>query len=201
MIRVLSPVTAILASAAVASALGGGCVGTHSAADLFAGGPTLLETGERWFTGTLAEANGPLAYALVFVLAAIPWLEILLVIPAGIAVGLDPLLVGVLAFLGNALPIYGIVVATDSVTGWLDERRPGDRSNRRQRAVSVWNRWGMPGLALCSPILTGVHLGAVIALGLGASRRNTLVWMVGSIAVWTIVITVISITGVSLLRR
>lgn len=163
--------------------------------DSFAGAAPLQEgrVGE-WLSG----ASGPWRYLLVFVLAAIPWLEILLVIPAGVAIGLDPLLVGVVAFAGNALPIYGIVLAYERLAarfGWGE----GGESKRRERARRVWNRYGLPGLALAAPVLTGVHLAAVIALGLGARGRSTLAWMTASIAVWTVAITAATVAGVAVL--
>lgn len=148
----------------------------------------------EWISGT----SGPWQYLLVFVLAAIPWLEILLVIPAGIAIGLDLLLVGSVAFAGNALPIYGIVLAYERLAarfGWGE----GSGSKRRQRAKRVFRTYGLPGLALVAPVLTGVHLGAVIALGLGARGRSTLGWMTASIAVWTVAITAATVAGVAVL--
>ncbi|MFC4988840.1 small multi-drug export protein [Saliphagus infecundisoli] len=159
-------------------------------------GDALLQGGQvrEWIAG----ASGPWRYLLVFVLAAIPWLEILLVIPAGIAIGLDPLLVAGVAFAGNALPIYGIVLAYERLAarfGWGE----GEGSKRRERARRVWNSYGLPGLAFAAPVLTGVHLAAVIALGLGARGRSTLGWMTASIAVWTVAITAATVAGVAIL--
>ena len=44
-------------------------------------------------------------YFLVFLGAAIPWLEIALVIPLGIISGLSPVWVMILAFVGNMLTV------------------------------------------------------------------------------------------------
>lgn len=152
---------------------------------------------------TLAAASGPLAYALVFVLAAIPWLEILLVIPPAIALGLDPVAVGFLAFLGNVLPIYGIVVFYRRLSAWLRRRRGGENdgteSKRYRRARRVWNRYGIAGLSLSAPIVTGVHLAAVIALGLRTPGRTVAGWMTVSIALWTVVLVAATVAGLSVL--
>ncbi len=159
----------------------------------------LLTDVEGWVRTTLERAGGPLQYFLIFLFAAIPWFEILLVIPIGIALGLNPLLVGVFAFVGNALPIYGIVIGYERLSAWLEARRGSDSSGSKKRAVAVWNRYGLPGLALCSPIVTGVHLAALIALGLGARGRDTLVWMTVAIGLWTVVIVVLSVIGLEAL--
>lgn len=163
--------------------------------------PTLLESGldaraREW----LETASGPWQYVLVFVLAATPLLEILVVIPIGVALGLDPVLVAVVAFAGNVVPIYGLVLAADRLSAWLAARRDGERSRRRARAERIWNAYGLPGLALLAPIATGVHLAALLALVLGARGRSTLGWMTVSIAAWTVVITALSVTGAVLLE-
>ena len=157
----------------------------------------------------LSDASGGWGYVLVFVLAAVPWFEILLVIPPAVALGFDPAAVAVLAFLGNVLPIYGIVVFHDRLARWWASRRSADgnedenegerESKRRRRAKQVWNRYGLPGLALAAPIVTGVHLAAVIALGLRASGRDVALWMTASIALWTVVLVAASVAGLSML--
>lgn len=162
------------------------------------GAETLLQADRvgEWIGG----ASGPIRYLLVFVLAAIPWFEILLVVPIGIGIGLDPLLVAIAAIAGNALPIYGIVLAYERLAarfGWGTES--DGESTRSRRARRIWRTYGLPGLALAAPILTGVHLAAVLALTLGASGRRTLVWMTGSIALWTGALTLASVGGLSIL--
>lgn len=163
------------------------------------------------------------AYGAVFVAAATPWLEILLVIPPAVAAGLDPFAVGAVAFAGNALPVAGIVLGYERLAAWRRHRRaqrearaepeapdgpgargrpdeapagPGARGRRGARAKRIADRYGVPGLAIAGPILTGVHLAAVIAVALGPARARVLGWMVGSLAAWTVAITVASAAGV-----
>ncbi|MFP8956378.1 small multi-drug export protein [Natrialbaceae archaeon A-CW3] len=155
---------------------------------------------EAWTREWLDAASGPWQYVLVFLLAATPLLEILVVIPIGIALGLDPIAVAVVAFAGNVLPIYGIVALAERVSAWLERRRSSEPSTRRKRATRIWNDYGLPGLALLSPIVTGVHLATVLSLSLGARRQATLVWMTLSIGLWTVLITVGSLTGLTILE-
>ncbi|MFP9192084.1 small multi-drug export protein [Natronosalvus vescus] len=155
---------------------------------------------ETWTREWIDAASGPWQYVLVFLLAATPLLEILVVIPIGIALGLDPVLVAIVAFAGNLIPIYGIVALSERVSAWLERRRSNEPSARRKRATRIWNDYGLPGLALLSPIVTGVHLATVLALSLGARRRATLVWMTASIALWTVLITVGAVTGFAILE-
>jgi hypothetical protein len=146
-----------------------------------------------------------LLYLTVFVLAATPWVEILVVIPFGIGVGLNPLAVALLSFGGNLLPIYLIVVGYQRFQLWWAERRgslfwnPEDeawKSGRRARAMRIMHRYGVPGTALASPILIGAHLGAVITLIVGAPRHLIISWMTASLAVWTVAIAIVSYFGI-----
>lgn len=161
---------------------------------------TALASGLEDRAGEWIEAaDGPWQYLLVFVLAAIPLLEVLVVIPIGVALGLDPVAVAVLAFAGNVLPIYGIVLAHGRLSDRLPVRDSGEESARRARARRIWTAYGLPGLAALAPVATGVHLAAIIALGLGARGRATLAWMTASIAAWTVVIAAGAVAGASVL--
>ena len=145
-----------------------------------------------------AGAWGYLAVALG---AALPWLEILFVIPPAIALGLDPTLVGVVALLGNVLPVVAIVAGYARLDRWSRARRgrplPGAEAGRRgSRGRRVLARYGVPGLALLGPLVTGVHLAVVIMLASGGRPRPALVWTSASLAAWTLALVVLTVAGV-----
>lgn len=149
----------------------------------------------------LAVADSAWAYGLVFLLAAIPWWEALLVVPPAIGFGLDPVPVAVLAFLGNMLPIYGIIVLHGRVTAWLERRREraDSTATRSKRANTLYTKYGLPGVALVAPVAIGVHLATVIVLVLRAPPRSAGIWMTISVGLWTILLTVSSVVGFGLL--
>jgi Ca2+/H+ antiporter, TMEM165/GDT1 family len=143
-----------------------------------------------------------LAYGAVFVAAAVPWLEVLLVIPPAVAAGLDPVAVAILAFLGNVIPVVAIVAGYDA----FRRRRArggappsGRRSRRRERAQRLMARYGVPGLAVAGPLVTGVHLATVLAVALRAPRARVVGWMSASLLAWTVVITALSVAGAAAL--
>ena len=148
---------------------------------------------------TLADASGAWAYALVFLLAATPWLEILLVIPPAIGLGLDPVAVTALAFFGNALAVYLIIVFQVKILAWWRNRYDDEESRRWRWARRLWERYGLVVLALVSPVVTGVHFGAILALLFGASGRAVAGWMTVSLLVWSVGLAVLTVVGVSLL--
>lgn len=91
----------------------------------------------------------------------------------------------------------------DRVKDWLqkrNEKKGKDGSEKRQkRAVNLWKKYGLPGLALLSPLLIGSHLGAVLAMSFGGTRKGITLWMTFSIFIWTVAIGVASHYGVDFL--
>lgn len=162
--------------------------------------PILLDVGTA-----IGDASGVIQYGLVFLFAAFPWVEILVVIPVAIGLGLNPVATGAVAFAGNSSSVYALLHFHRRIARWRAKRRDGatpdeDTSKRRYEwAHRVWARYGLPGLSLAAPLLTGVHLAALIALGAGSRPRDVGVWMTVSIAAWTIVLVVGSVLGLSLL--
>jgi uncharacterized membrane protein len=151
------------------------------------------------------EQGGLLAYLLVFVAAATPVLEIVLVIPAGIAAGLSPVAVTAVALTGNVATVVVVIFAGDRVLHVFRRRRSSGRgtagkpSKRSERAQRVVQRWGVPGLALLAPVSTGTHIAAVAALSLGAPRRNVLWWMIAGLGVWAVGVAAAAVLGLGLL--
>jgi uncharacterized membrane protein len=142
-------------------------------------------------------------YLIVFLLAAVPFFELVVVIPIGIAGGLNSFLVSVLAFLGNIATILLIILLMDHIKSWLQKRRErkgeGSFSKRYSRAERVWKKYGLPGLALISPFLIGSHLGAVLAMGFGGTRKQITFWMTTSLVLWTVIMGVASHYGIDFL--
>ncbi|MTD29611.1 small multi-drug export protein [Planomicrobium sp. YIM 101495] len=137
-------------------------------------------------------------YFLVFLGAAIPWLEIALVIPLGIVWGLSPFWVMFWAFVGNMLTVLALIIGFDRFRTWYEKRQraKGKETNRKNdRAKNIWNKYGLPGLAMLGPVLIGTHIAAFIGMTLGASKRNTTVWMTISIGAWTLAFGILTALG------
>jgi hypothetical protein len=206
-------------------------------------------------------------FIVAFVLAGTPWLELLVVIPMGLAWGLPPVPLAVVVFAGNTATVLPLLWLHGHWRRWRARRRrrhPGEadpadpaqavaenphpaqpgrenphpaqvgpenadaaqvgpenadaaqvgpenadaaqvgpwqpKSRRGRWAQRLWNRYGLPGLALLAPLLTGVHLAVVLALLSGVPRRSILSWMIGSMVLWTIAVTVTTHYGLEGLR-
>ncbi|MDZ5470736.1 small multi-drug export protein (plasmid) [Bacillus sp. 31A1R] len=137
-------------------------------------------------------------YVLVFVLAAIPWIEIAAVIPLAIIKGLHPFWVAVLSFTGNFITVLLFVLLFDRFKKWRERKREKSQektSSRSERARKIWNKYGLPGLALAAPLLIGTHIAAGIGMFLGAKKQWTTIWMTISLALWSSILAIGSYYG------
>lgn len=149
-----------------------------------------------------------LAYLLVFAAAAVPWLEVLLVVPAGIVAGLSPLPTAVVAAVGNVSTLVPLVIAGDRVRArWRERRRagaddaeaPAARHGRRARARRILDRYGLAGMAALGPLVTGIHVAAVAALAAGVDRRRALVWLSAGVVAWAGLAAAATVLGIEAL--
>jgi uncharacterized membrane protein len=143
-------------------------------------------------------------YFLVFLGAAIPWLEIALVIPLGIISGLSPVWVILTAFIGNMLTVLIVIIGFQKVKDWMESRNRKNgkaESKRTERGKRIWNKYGMPGVALLGPILIGTHIAAFIGLLFGANKTNATVWMTISIGLWSLAFGIATVLGFNLFTR
>ncbi|RSL30728.1 DNA-binding protein, partial [Salibacterium salarium] len=152
-----------------------------------------------------------LSYVLVFVLASIPLVELAAVIPLAVIGGLHPVPAAILAFLGNALTVFLLIVFIDRVKKWLKKRKDRQKddteetssnneeeteySKKGKRARFLFDKYGLPGLAIIGPFFVGSHVSAFMGMSFGSGRRMVIIWMIVSLLLWTVIITVASIYG------
>jgi Putative small multi-drug export protein. len=140
-------------------------------------------------------------YVILFVLAALPWLDVFLVVPLGIAWGLSPIAVGIIGFIGNLLTVILLCIFSQQFAAWRERRRVakgkerGSLSTREMRAKKLWERYGLPVLALLAPVAVGTDIAAAIALVLGSTPKRVFGWMAVSLAVWSTVMAVGAVYG------
>ena len=117
-------------------------------------------------------------------------------IPVGLALGLPPVLSGIAATSGGLLGAMLVTVAGERLQRWLYSR--GWLSKRRKRIERMWERYGILGVAIQAPMLTGAPLGTLVALGLGAPAKRLLFWMSVSLVLWGAVLTGAVVLGFSI---
>lgn len=158
------------------------------------------------------------SYLLVFVLASIPLIEVVTVVPLAIIGGLSPVLTGIMGFLGNSLTVILLIVFVDRVKEWMKVRKKkrivtteqteeGNQNNddvlaeqdskKEKRARSLFNKYGLPGLMILGPTLVGSHITAFMGMSFSSKRRFVLAWMLVSLGIWTVLSVAAASYGVS----
>jgi hypothetical protein len=119
--------------------------------------------------------------------AAAGALDVWVGIITGVALGLSPAFSGAVSI---ASAIVGVTLGV-AAGGRLQQLiyRSRRLAKRRERIERVWKRYGIPGLALQAPLLTGPLLATLLALTLGAPPRPLLLWMLASVVIWGVVLT------------
>ncbi|MEP7284917.1 MAG: small multi-drug export protein [Chloroflexota bacterium] len=119
-------------------------------------------------------------------------------IPAGIALGLAPLLVGVTAWLSYSVGVIIVVLLGEPLRVRLMARFGGKAAANPDSPIRrAWDRFGLIGLSLLAPMTTGAQIGAVVGLSLGVPPRRLIIGMVLGAALWSALITLAVVFGVS----
>jgi hypothetical protein len=138
----------------------------------------------------------------VLIGGAVPWLEAVTVIPAGILLGLPPVAVVVTAIIGNLATVALVAFGGERVRSVLIRRRrrtvgtEGVEGGRASRAERVMARFGLPGLAILGPLGVGTQLSAAIIVSLGISGRRAFAWVGASTVGWSVVVALLVAWGI-----
>lgn len=155
----------------------------------------------------------------VFLGGALPWLEAVVVIPAGIIAGLPPVATILTGALGNVLTVgiaaFGGEWLKDRWRAWRIRRRSSPEAatrgkaaktnsaekaaKRRTRIERLMNRGGLPLLAVVGPLGVGTQASALIAVAAGASAIRSFSWIASGTVLWCIVAGIAATTGIQLL--
>ena len=119
--------------------------------------------------------------------AAAGALDVWVGIITGVALGLSPALSGAVSIVSALAGVTLVVAAGGRLQQLIYRSR--HLAKRRERVERVWKRYGIPGLALQAPLLTGPILATLLALTLGAPPRPLLLWMLASVVLWGVVLT------------
>ncbi|QQK78071.1 small multi-drug export protein [Salicibibacter cibarius] len=155
-------------------------------------------------------------FILVFLGAAVPFIEYMTVIPLGIIIGLPLVPTVFLGFLGNLVTVLLVIILVDKIREVLRKRKkqhtrlpdtdgestsnPEEAnttemnwdesftSKRRRRAQKLWDKYGLPGLTVIGTGLLSSHLTALMACTFGGNRTYVFIWMTISLALWSIIL-------------
>lgn len=139
------------------------------------------------FMAALAPLSGVFAWAFFSFWTAIP---------AGIALGISPILVAVTAWLSYTAGAIVVILAGEPLRQWIARRSKlppqGSAASPLRRA---WDRFGIWGLAVLAPMTTGSQIGGLVGLSLGVpARRLAFALSAGGLG-WAVLLTLITVVG------
>ncbi len=127
-------------------------------------------------------------YLIILVFAA-SFIELWAGIPLGLAFQLNPLLTGTVAALGSISAALIVSFLGEEAREKFIKWRYKDRDLKKGNFYKIWNKYGVIGLGLLSPLLFGALLGAALGIVFGAERKKLLIWMSIGIIIWSILLT------------
>lgn len=118
-------------------------------------------------------------------------------IPAGLALGLPPLLVIATTTLSYLCGAALVTLAGGRARAWI-LRRLGQRAvlNPDSLLGRAWARAGLVGLGLAAPMTVGAQMGAALGVALDAPPRRLLLWMGLGALGWSALLTALAMLGV-----
>ena len=116
--------------------------------------------------------------------------ELWVAIPLGLIFNLSPLITAAASALGSITAALIVVFAGSNLRSrFLKWRYGTDAELKKSRIYKIWNKYGIIGLGLLSPLLFGAPLGTALGIILGADRNRLLLWMTIGIIIWSVGLT------------
>ncbi|MCM3749758.1 small multi-drug export protein [Paenibacillus pasadenensis] len=148
------------------------------------------------------ESNLFIQLGAVFLLSLVPFLEGYVAASVGILIGFPTVLTIIAASVGNWLSVMAVVVLYEKMRQRRKAKPESRRSGKKKElARKLFNKYGVPGVALFGPLVFGHHIGAFISLASGATKRYVTLWMTIGILAWTVVIGILASIGIDLAGR
>ncbi len=123
-------------------------------------------------------------------------------IPLGFVLRLPPLAIGLASALGSTTATLIVMLLGERVRARLVRRTGAASPGDGQRLIDrVWRRYGIIGLGVLAPCLTGAPIGIALGLVLRAPAGRLLFWLLIGIVAWTVLLTGAGVYGTGGIRR
>lgn len=124
----------------------------------------------------------------VFIAGAIPWMEAIAVVPAGIIFGLNPVQTVIAAVVGNAITIFLFAYLGSTIRERIMKRRLArgktGESPKFEKALKAFDKYGIFGMAFLGPILIGTQFAAAASVAAGVKPLRVSLIISVSMFLW-----------------
>ncbi|NYB51536.1 MAG: small multi-drug export protein [Methanobacteriaceae archaeon] len=122
--------------------------------------------------------------------------ELWLAIPLGFLMDINPIITAILSASSAIVAVLVVTLLGDNLRNrFLQWKYHDDKTLEKSRLYKVWNKYGVVGLGLTSPLLFGAPLGAAVGIALGTEKERLLLWMSVGIILWSAGLTVAGVMG------
>jgi uncharacterized membrane protein len=123
-------------------------------------------------------------------------------IPAGIALGLPPIIAALTAWASYTTGVALIVLIGAPLRARLMKRFNVSLDHDPSKLFwRVWDRYGLIGLSLAAPMTVGSQIGALMGLALGVPPRRLIIGMALGVAVWCMIISLGIYLGITAVNQ
>ena len=135
----------------------------------------------------------PESIIIVFIAGIV---ELWMAIPLGFLMEVNPVIITIVAASGAMLSSALVTVLGANLRNRFLKWRYGDEKDlEKSRLYGIWNKYGVIGLGLTSPLLFGAPLGAAVGIALGADKNRLFLWMSIGIVLWSVGLTAAGVMG------
>jgi len=132
----------------------------------------------------------------ILVIFAASAAELWVAIPLGLVMKINPIIIATVSAAGAIFAAVCVTLLGDNLrTRLLKWKYDDEEALKKTRLYNVWNKYGVIGLGLLSPLIFGAPLGAAVGIALGARKNGLLLWMSIGIIIWSIGLTVAGSMG------
>ena len=138
----------------------------------------------------------------IIILFAASMVELWMAIPLGFVMEVNPLLIAIVSAAGAILSSFFVIILGDNLRNrFLKWKYEDEQALEKSRLYEIWNKYGVIGLGLLSPLLFGAPLGAAVGIALGAGRERLIIWMSIGILLWSVGLTLAGFMGLLALEN
>jgi hypothetical protein len=128
-------------------------------------------------------------------------IELWAAIPTGLAFKLNPILIALFSAAGTITSAYLVLIIGEPLRKWLLSLRKTSIEKNDNSFRQIWEKYGIAGLCLISPLLLGAHPGVAIGITLGGNKKAIAVWMTISCLIWSSFFTILGTMGFSIFHK
>ncbi|HEY0196020.1 MAG TPA: small multi-drug export protein [Methanobacterium sp.] len=123
--------------------------------------------------------------------------ELWLAVPLGLILKLSPINTAVISAMGSITAALIVAFAGSNLRSRFVKWRYGsDEDIKKGGMYKIWNKYGVIGLGLLSPLLFGALLGTALGIIFGAERNRLLLWITIGIVIWSVGLTAAVYMGI-----